>query len=116
MIAQKLNNEFLESIIWMKKFKLDYTKLELELLCIKNNEEIFYKLNLIDVIQFQFRNDNVDEDFNVIDVFFEKFNDCPYLQFMKSDKFNDYWAMRFHEGNHHMVVGFKKWELNLLIP
>ena len=45
MIAQKLNNEFLESIIWMKKFKLDYTKLELELLCIKNNEEIFYKLN-----------------------------------------------------------------------
>lgn len=111
-IQIQLNNEFLRSIVWMENFQLNLKNLEIELLCMENNNEVFYTISLDGVVAFQYRNDEASDDFNIIDVFLEKFNDCKYLEFMKSEVFKEHWVLRFHTGTHHMVVGFRKIVIN----
>ncbi|WP_199141768.1 hypothetical protein [Pedobacter sp. ASV12] len=103
----KLSKDFLLTIVWVESFSHSYDTLEINVICVENNKDVLYTLSFIEVVAFIYRNDFANKEFNVIDTILEKFNDCEYLYFMKDEKRNNLWALRFHSGTHHIIVGFK---------
>jgi hypothetical protein len=108
-----LNENFLNSIVVVNDFKLDFGCLRLNVLCIEGSDtEVNYDLILSTVVYFIFRQEDFDSQFDVIDTFLEKFNEASYVEFMKSERTKDFWVLRFHSGIHHIVVGFEHLKLS----
>jgi len=108
-----LNEIFLNSIVVVNDFKLDFRSLSLNILCIEGPDtEVNYSIVLSNVAYFIFRQEDFDSQFDVIDTFLEKFNESSYVEFMKSEGMKDFWVLRFHSGIHHLVVGFEYLSLN----
>ncbi|PYF72976.1 hypothetical protein [Pedobacter nutrimenti] len=107
-----LDRTFLNSIVVINNFKLDFGALHLDILCIEGSDtEVNYNIVLSNIAYFVFRQENFDDQFDVIDTFLEKFNESSYVEFMKSDRMQDFWVLRFHSGIHHLIVGFKDLKL-----
>lgn len=103
-----LSKEFLINIVFVNDFKLDFRSLHLNVLCIEGEDtEVNYDIKLSNIAYFAFRQEDYDFEFSVIDTFLEKFNESPEMEFMRSDRMQDFWVLRFHSGTHHMIVGFK---------
>lgn len=108
-----LNNFFLNSIVVVNDFKLDFGSLQLNILCIEGSDtEVNYNLTLSNIAYFVFRQEDFYSQFDVIDTFLEKFNESSHVQFMRSDRMKNYWVLRFHSGIHHIVIGFENFQLS----
>ena len=108
-----LNKKFLNSIVVVNSFKLDSASLNLNLLCIEGPDtEVNYRILLENITYFIFRQEDFNSQFDVIDTFLEKFNDCSYVEFMRSEQMKDFWVLRFHSGIHHLIVGFNTLQLS----
>ena len=102
-----LDKEFLDSIVWVDGFTLTPDALSVKVLCIEDDSEVKYSLDFIEVNYFVFRQEEPSTEFSVIDTFLERFNDSPFVDFMRSDKWVSHSVIRFHSGTHHLLVGFK---------
>jgi hypothetical protein len=107
-----LNELFLISIVIVESFSLSKNFCELTLLCIENDEDINYSLRLTNIAYVEFRQEFIDDEFEVIDTILERFNESECVKFMKSSKWDEYWIIRFHSGVHHLIIGFEKFELH----
>ena len=93
---KKLSADFLKSIVWIDAICLNKIECKLDVVCIEKDSERKMYFFLTDIIYFAFRQEDENAGFEVIDSFYEPFNDCKYVDFMKSEKRNDYSILRFH--------------------
>ncbi|PYF71485.1 hypothetical protein [Pedobacter nutrimenti] len=109
-----LSRNFLNSIVWVGDFELDYKEVNLNVLCIEDGDtEVHYLLRLSDIVYFFYRQEDFEHHFSVIDVFLERFNDCREVRTRHSEQMQDYWMLQLYSGIHQALIGFK--ELNLSI-
>lgn len=108
-----LNKKFINSIVWVNDYKLNSRHLELDVLCIEGADaEVNYRLQLSGIVYFFFRQEEFESEFSVIDVFFDRFNECQEVSMMHSDAMEDFWVLSFHSGIHHLIAGFKELKLS----
>lgn len=107
-----LNQTFLNSIVCLEDFKLNYKCLDLTVLCIEGADtEVHYQIQLYGIIYFFFSQADFESEFSVIDTFLERFNDCEEVRSRHSAAMEDFWVLRFHSGIHHVIAGFKDLKL-----
>ncbi|MFC1226687.1 hypothetical protein ACFE6N_22980 [Pedobacter sp. BG31] len=104
-----IDKKILNSIVCVNKFNLNFKSVDLDILCIEGEDtEVNYRFELQDISYFFFRQENNENEFSVIDTFFEKFNECEDVSIMHSEAMEDFWVLSFHSGIHHMIIGFRK--------
>ncbi|RYY37862.1 MAG: hypothetical protein EOP46_01125 [Sphingobacteriaceae bacterium] len=106
-----LNKDFIQSIIGVDIFSLYKNSAEIQVICIEEEKEIFYFLYLSNIVYYTFRQENYEDDFEVIETVLEDFNRCEYIKFMWSDAKAKFSVLRFHSGIHHLILAFEFLEI-----
>ncbi|SFT17214.1 hypothetical protein SAMN04487890_1143 [Mucilaginibacter polytrichastri] len=111
MMKNIFNLQFVQSIIWINNFDLHKNLCSVDVVCIENNSEVAYKLELSHIVYHSFRQESNIEEFEVIETVIEDFNNCEYVKFMWSSKWSDFKIIRFHSGIHHLIIGFGSYRI-----
>lgn len=110
-----LTKEFINSIVWLKDFNFGYKCLDVNVLCVEGPDtEVYYNIQLFGITYFFFSQADFESEFDVIDTFLDRFNDCQEVSDRHSDAMVDFWTLSFHSGIHHLIAGFKDLKLSKL--
>jgi hypothetical protein len=106
-----LNRDFLISIVWVNEFVLSKESCTTNILCIEDNIEVTYLMEFKGILYTKFRQENLEDEFEVIDTVLEKFNDSKTVSFMHSEDRKGYWVIEFISGPQHLVISFNSLKL-----
>ncbi|MFA6086047.1 hypothetical protein [Mucilaginibacter sp.] len=102
-----LSADFLISIVWINEFNLLKNICNVNVLCIESDNEVVYSLNFTDILYTAYRQENIEDEFEVIETTLSKFNDSKTVNFMHSKSRQDYWIIEFISGLHTLTISFK---------
>jgi len=107
-MCQMINDEFLISVVCVEDFTLSKNHCEVIVTCVEDDLDVNYALGFKDILYAKFRQEDPNDEFDVIDTTFQKLEEAENLAFMQSPKRKDYWVMEFESGLHHLVICFKE--------
>lgn len=106
-----INKEFLISVVFVEDFKLSKNHCEVVVTCVENDLDVNYTLHFEEVLYAEFRQEDPNDEFDVIDTTCQKLEESETLAFMQSPERKDYWVMEFESGLHHLLICFKEIEI-----
>lgn len=105
-MAGELSPIFIRSIVWIESFIIEKNHGNIVLLTINEDvKEEIKILNIKDIIYFEYSRWTDELEIQVIDTFYEPFNNCEFVKSMQSPEREYYNVIRFHSGEHHLIIG-----------
>jgi len=106
-MKEKIDGNFLISIVWIEGFKLSKETCEVVVTTVESNMDICYSMEFKEILYAKFRQENPEEEFEVIETICQPLRESDMLKFMNSSSREDYWVIEFESGIHQLVICFK---------
>lgn len=110
-----LSKDFLISLVTVEDFHVNFKSVSIQVVCIENDLDVRYSLELFDVVYSEFLQYDREDYFDVIDTFLERYDDAglPGHNSFSEDRAN-FWVLKFLSGLLQLTVGFRTLKLTKL--
>lgn len=110
-----LTKDFLISLVAVEDFQVNFKSVSIQVICIENNIDILYLIELFDVVYSEFLQYDRNDYFDVIDTFLEPYDQSglPGHPSFQEDRAN-FWVLKFLSGLIQLTIGFRTLKLTKL--
>lgn len=109
-----LTRDFLISLVTVEDFQVNFKSVSIHVVCIENDIDVPYLIELFDLVYCEFLQDEAEEYFNVIDTFLKRGNEVALPDSTFPEDRTDFWVLEFLSGLIRLTVGFKTLKLTKL--
>jgi hypothetical protein len=106
-MKEKIDSEFLILIVYIESFEISKDKCRVVATAVERDIDIQYNMEFKEILFAKFRQENNEDEFEVIETVCQRLEESTTLKFMNSSSRSDYWVIEFESGLHQLVICFK---------
>jgi len=109
-----LTKDFLISLVTVEDFHVNFKSVSIHVVCIENNIDVRYRMELFGIVYCEFLQNETEEDFSVLDTFLKQGSEVILPNSRFPEDRENFWVLEFLSGLLQLTVGFRTLKLTKL--